>query len=388
MNYKFLDKAKENYFLYALLIFLASYFLLPTSKMVNNVYYVLVALPALAYMLKTRFLDFKLNYIVGCWLALLFIYFLSAIFNGVGLQYYKHLLYVFIFLSVCVFFVKSDFLFNDKFYRFSFWLVSFYVVLSAAIYWITGRYDVGERVIWLPARMSGPIYTSMLISALFSASLPVWVKQKKYIELFSALLISLLCMSFILKSRTGIVAMLFVAFVYFAYLFYIRKGAYYIVLFCIFSLAFIFVIYYFSEAIPIIDQLVGRADAGRFELWSLLLKDFEECSYLFGCGADFNSARLMYGTLPINHAHNIFLALMVQTGILSLILFLLICASTLYLSYINRSYWGLYLLSSIIALNFDGSQLVGNPDELWILVLLPIFMIMLKSIEFSEKAIR
>lgn len=91
----------------------------------------------------------------------------------------------------------------------------------------------------------------------------------------------------------------------------------------------------------------------------------------------------MYGTHPINHAHNIFLALLVHTGILALALFLLICVSALYLAFISKSYWGLYLLSSIVALNFDGSQLIGNPGELWMLVLLPIFMIMLKSTKLS-----
>lgn len=388
MNLGVFYRIKDDYFFYALVFFLASYFFLPASKMVNNVYYALLALPALVYMLRSRFLDFKISYMVFLWLALLLVYCISAVFNGVGLQYYKHLLYIFIFLSICVFFVKSDLLFSNSFYRFSFWLVSFYVVLSAVFYWLTGRYGFGERVIWLPARMSGPIYTSMLISALFSAALPVWIKQKRYLELLSAFVISFFCMSFILQSRSGIVAMFFVVFVYFAYLFYDRKGAFYIVFFSVFSLLSLFLIYYFSESIPVVDQLVRRADSGRFELWSLLLQDFEGCSYLFGCGADFKSERLIYGTHPINHAHNIFLALLVHTGILALALFLLICVSALYLAFVSKNYWGLYLLSSIMALNFDGSQLIGNPDELWILVLLPIFMIMLKSTKLSQESSR
>lgn len=388
MGYGFVKKIKQDYFFYALVVFLASYFFLPTSKMVNNIYYVLLALPALIYIVKSKFLDFEISYMVFLWLALLLVYFLSALFSGAGLQYYKHLLYVFIFLSVCVFFVKSDLLFKDSFYKFSFWLVSFYVVLSAVVYWVTGRYGFGERIIWLPARMSGPIYTSMLISALFSVALPAWIKQKKYLELLSAFVISLFCMSFILQSRSGIVAMFFVAFIYFAYLFYVRKGSFYIVLFSVLSIVFLFLIYYYSENIPVVDQLVKRADSGRFELWSLLLKDFNECNYLLGCGTDFKSEQLIYGVHPINHAHNIFLALLVHTGLLSLALFLLICVSALYLAFINKSYWGLYLLSSIVALNFDGSQLIGNPDELWVLVLLPIFMIMLKSSKFSHVPIK
>lgn len=384
MNYNFFSKVKKDYFVYALLVFLASYFVLPTSKMVNNVYYILLALPALIYIVKSRFVDFKANHMVKAWLVLLSVYVVSGLLNGVDLQYYKHILYIFLFLSVCVFLVRSDFLFSDKFFRISFWLVTCYVFFSAVIYWITGVYGFGERVIWLPARMSGPIYTSMLISALFSASIPIWIKCKKYVEMFFALALSLFCMSFILQSRTGLVAMLFVIFVCFAYFIYMRKGVFYIALFTVFAFSVLVSIYLFSESIPVIEQLVKRADSGRFELWGHLLKDFQNCNYLFGCGPDFKSARLILDTYPIQHAHNIFLALLVHTGVISLLLFLLICIASLYLSYVNKSYWGLYLLSSIIALNFDGSQLIGNPDELWILVLLPIFMIMLKSNKFSN----
>lgn len=383
MSSRLIDEAKKDYFLYALLFFLVSYFILPTSKMVNNVYYAILAIPALIYIFKSRFADFKVDYMVGLWLALLTVYFVSGFLNGVGLQYYKHLLYVFLFLSICVFFVKSNLLFSQRFYRLSFWLISFYVLFSAISYWLTGKYGFGERVFWLPSRMSGPIYTSILISALFSATLPIWVKQKRYVELFSAFSVSLFCMSFVLQSRAGIVAMLFVVFVYFAYLFYMRKGAFYIILFSVLSVLFVFFIYIVSESIPVVDQLIKRADSGRFELWSLLLKDFEGCNYLFGCGAEFKSDRLLLGAYPINHAHNIFLALLVHTGVISLVLFVLICMGSLYLAYVNKSYWGLYLLSSLVALNFDGSQLIGNPDELWVLVLLPIFMIMLKSNKFS-----
>ena len=128
MSSGFFYRVKEDYFFYALVFFLASYFFLPTSKMVNNVYYALLALPALVYVLRSRFLAFKISYMVFLWLALLLVYCISAVFNGVGLQYYKHLLYVFIFLSICVFFVKNDLLFNNNFYRFSFWIVSFFIV--------------------------------------------------------------------------------------------------------------------------------------------------------------------------------------------------------------------------------------------------------------------
>ena len=145
-------------------------------------------------------------------------------------------------------------------------------------------------------------------------------------------------------------------------------------------------VYFFSDTIPIIDNLISRADSGRFELWFLLLDDFSKCSQVFGCGPSFETEQLIQGQYRIAHPHNIFLSLLLYTGLLSLLCFILICLLTLYLSYVNKIYWGLYLASSLIALNFDGSHLVGNPEELWILVYLPLFMIILKSHQTKSMA--
>jgi len=41
----------------------------------------------------------------------------------------------------------------------------------------------------------------------------------------------------------------------------------------------------------------------------------------------------------------------------------------------QRDPWGLYLFTALVVLNFDGSKLVGNPDELWLLILLPMALI-------------
>lgn len=384
MSKIFVGKVRKDYFLYALLVFLASYFILPTAKMVNNVFYALVALPALVFIIKSRFADFNFNFIVSLWFVFLAGLIVSGLLSGESLQYYKHILYVFVFLATCVFLVKGQYVFNDTFYRISFWVVTLYVLLSAVVYWLTGKYGFGERVIWLPARMSGPIYTSMLISALFSITLPVWIQKKKYLEIFVAFSLALFIMSFILQSRTGIVALLFVSFVYFSYKIYMSRGLKYVFLFSVSVFLILGLFYYFSDSIPILGGLVKREDAGRFELWSQLLKDFQGCNQWFGCGPAFESDRLIKGSYPIVHAHNIYLALLLHTGIISLLLFLLICSTALYLSYVNKNYWGLYLLSSLVALNFDGSHLIGNPDELWILILLPLFMIMLKSNKYKN----
>ena len=65
-----------------------------------------------------------------------------------------------------------------------FWILGVYVLGSAVVYWLTGRYAFGERVLWLPGRMTGPIYTSMWLACCFALALPTWLSQRRWLELF------------------------------------------------------------------------------------------------------------------------------------------------------------------------------------------------------------
>lgn len=80
--------------------------------------------------------------------------------------------------------------------------------------------------------------------------------------------------------------------------------------------------------------------------------------------------------MPIQHPHNIFVSLGLYTGAASLVMFLVVMAMTLWNALRNGDAWGLYLACALLMLNFDGGQLVGNPDELWVLVLLPATMVL------------
>lgn len=378
-NFLAVSDIRNQYFSYALIVFLASYFILPASKMVNNVYYLFLAVPALIYFFYTRLAFLKPSLGSVLWFAFFIIVAFSGFVNSSSAQFFKHILYVMIFVLVCIYLVKKPFLFSEKLFITSFWLVSVYVLFSAIYYWIAGEYEFGERVLWLPARMTGPIYTSMVISALFSLCLPIWVNNKRFVEFFCALAVCLFNIMFVVQSRSGLVSLILVAAIYTAYVFYKAYGTKRSFIIFALLLLSVLVFSFFVENIPVVNNLVARTDSGRFELWTKLLEDLGSCSAVFGCGTDFASAATISGSAPIAHPHNVFLSLLLYTGFLSLIVFLVICAYSLYLSFKHKSYWGLFLLSSMIGLNFDGGHLIGNPDELWMLLILPIVMIMNRS---------
>jgi hypothetical protein len=69
-----------------------------------------------------------------------------------------------------------------------------------------------------------------------------------------------------------------------------------------------------------------------------------------------------------------------------LLLFLVIMTATLWRAWRRRDPWGLYLAVALCMLNFDGSSLIGNPDELWLLVLLPATLIVNRYRSSSQRA--
>jgi len=361
-----------GYFTLALLIFMSSFLLLPTSKMVNNVYYVLLALPAMGVLLLHKGRDVRSSPALWLWGALCAWYVMVGALS-VDEQYFKHVLYVGLFVLLVSQLVDPQLLRTPLFSRGLFWVLSVYVLGSAIIYWITGRYAPGERVLWLPGRMTGPIYTSMWLACCFALALPAWLAQRRWLELSAAALLSVFCMAYVLQSRSGLVGMLVLAGL-FAFWLSLRRARYLLLLGAAAAL-FVGLTLFLMLEVPEVASLFARADSGRFELWRILVGEWRECGLWLGCGMQFVTEATILSGSPIQHPHNIFLALGLYSGLGSLLLFLALMVVVLQRAWRQRDPWGLYLLIALIVLNFDGSKLVGNPDELWLLVLLPMALI-------------
>lgn len=364
--------ARFGYFTPALLVFIASFLLLPTSKMVNNVYYALLALPALGVLLINRGRDIYLSPTLLLWSALCAWYVLVGISSLDG-QYFKHVLYVAIFVLSVSLLVDPQLLRAPLFARGLFWVLGIYVLGSAVVYWIIGRYALGERVLWLPGRMTGPIYTSMWLASCFALALPVWMAQKRWVELVAAAFLAVFCMAYVLQSRSGLVGMLVLGGLVAGWL-ALRRARYLLWLGAATVLVVGLTLFAVRE-VPEVASLFDRADSGRLELWRILVGEWMACGAWLGCGMQHVSEATILNGSPIQHPHNIFLALGLYSGLVSLLIFLAMMVVVLHRAWQQRDPWGLYLLIALVTLNFDGSKLVGNPDELWLLVLLPMALI-------------
>ena len=110
------------------------------------------------------------------------------------------------------------------------------------------------------------------------------------------------------------------------------------------------------------------------------------CPHL-GCGIDFHTTQVLDGWMPIQHPHNIFVSLGLYSGAVALVLFIAVMAASLWQAWRMRDEWGVYLACALVMLNFDGGLLIGNPDELWPLVLLPAGMILSRALQAQRQAL-
>lgn len=365
-------EGRFGYFTPALVLFIVSFLLLPTSKMVNNVYYVLLALPALGVLLLRRGRGIQLSTALWLWAALCAWFVVVGALSADG-QYFKHVLYMVLFVLVVSQLVDPEPLRMPLFSRGLFWILGVYVLGSAVVYWLTGRYALGERVLWLPGRMTGPIYTSMWLACCFALALPTWLSQRRWLELSAAALLAVFCMAYVLQSRSGLVGMLAVGGLAAGWL-ALHRARYLLWLGFASLLLVIWTLFVIRE-VPEVASLFARADAGRFELWRVLAGEWLDCGLWLGCGMQHVTEATILGGAPIQHPHNIYMALGLYSGLVSLLIFLALIVVVLQRAWRGRDPWGLYLFTALVVLNFDGSKLVGNPDELWLLVLLPMALI-------------
>ncbi|MHA6197690.1 O-antigen ligase domain-containing protein [Pseudomonas wadenswilerensis] len=344
-----------------------------SSKWTNNIFYAFIALPGLVFLLKERGAGLLKQPLAWAWLAFMAWFLVPAAIAGDG-QFYKHILYVTLFVFVVAALVEPDLMRNAIFVRGMFWILCVYIYGFAAYAYLTGLYGVGQRVGLLPSRLENVIYASIWLLCALALAFPLWLKERRYVEAAAAVLLSIFAITFVLQTRTALVGAVFLFGLWALHAIwkFPRLGlAGLAVGIAVAGLTFWIV----HDQAWFVGQM-ARGDSFRVELFHVMTGEWRNCGWLLGCGVEFKTTQLLAGYMPIQHPHNIFVALGLYTGGVSLVLFVVLMAATLLMAWRNRDPWGLFLAAALVMLNFDGSKLVGNPDELWPLVLLPAAVVM------------
>lgn len=373
-----------SYFGAALCVFLLSFVMGWSSKWTNNLYYGLMVLPGLVFLVKERGAGlFKLPLALA-WLAFLLWFLVPATIAGHA-QFFKHIFYVLMFVMVVGALTNPQFFRSSAFVRAQFWVLTLYVFSSAIYAWVTGEYAVGIRVGLLPGRLENVIYASIWLFCALGLALPMWVKERRLIEGGLAVFLAVFAVVFVMQTRTALVGGAFLLGAWLLYALYKKPrlvGSAMAVGLVILGLLFWMVhneLWFLS--------LWNRGDSYRIEIFHIMIGEWRNCGWALGCGIGFHTEQLLDGTMPIQHPHNIFVAMGLYGGAVALLLFVGLMVASLWQAWRLRDAWGVYLACALVMLNFDGSLLIGNPDELWPLVLLPSAMILSRVLKARRQAL-
>jgi len=354
------------YFLTMIIGFLLLFHLVPSSKIVNNYYYIFMFAPAFfaIYLLRNR-LDLRRPETI-LWGLL----FLLCVLSAGSWNYIKHIVYTAVFLLIVSRIIPGDFFRISVIVRGIFWIKIIHVFVSMVFYGWLGDYVIGGQLHGPlgPVKMNC-ILTSIILSACLMLVLPFWIAEKRWVELGTGLILSIVSSVYILQSRSGLVAMLAIFILIPGYLWHMRRLRLYM------AGLMLVVVLLMCLVIWITPDFVSRMDSGRFEMWQNLLIDWKQCGYLSGCGGGFQIQRTFEAGGFYNHTHNIYFAFAFYNGLPAAFVFIGLCFYLLHKAWKNRDPWGGYLLSTMIGLNFDGGQIISNPSPLWIAILLPMAMI-------------
>jgi O-antigen ligase len=361
------NNKQERYFSFSLFFFVFSYLLLPSTKMVNNTFYVLLAIPALIFFICGKWKDFIRRPTSSFFLAFVGWLVVVGALSG-DFQYFRHIIYVFLFMVVLVVLINPSPFNDSRFFRVLFWGVCIYIVGSAIVYWANGTYPLGERIYWLPSRLTGTTYPAVWVAACLGLVVPTWLRERRWAEGGIGLFLAFFAVSFVMQTRAGLVGIFVLMFIFLVEGMFRNK--YKAFAFLLMAITFGSALLLLKE-VPGINRLFAVGASFRPEIWSSVISDLLGCGILFGCGVNYDYSIIVSNGSLANHPHNVYLSIALYSGVLSMILFFLWMTRVIMLAYKHKNQWGLYLFLSLCMLLFDGSFPINHPNEFWLLVLLP-----------------
>lgn len=373
-----------NYLTLATLVFLAAYLLLPTSKAVNNVYYFLVGLPGIVaffrYHRGIRFLS-----ATETWMLALVVWCLLVALYHRDVPFFKNIVHVSVFFFTWAFFANPERFQRPGTQLMLYLCLLVYLLASALTLYLHGDFTPGQRLGLMLARLDGPIFTGMLMAALYGLLVPAFLRGQLGgswgLVLF--FLITLLVCALLLQTRAALVGLGVIALLTLVQIGLRRQLLWLLSGLSLTGLAAFLLL---PGAWDIAESLLARRDAFRFQLWQVIWQEWQACSYLFGCGRVHETHVYLPNGLRIQHPHSVFLSQTFYTGVVSLILMLGLLFSALRHALRQRHDWRFYLMAGIVMLNFDGDLFIHNPDEIWLLLWLPLALLAASERQAAETA--
>lgn len=352
---------KRCVFLLLFLLFMLAFYLPLTTKQVNNIFYIGLALPSLVWLcrypsaLKTLY-PFAWVFI-SIWAL--------VILTAGDISDVKVGLYLTLLFACCLQVQGEDEKKPKIFIAYS--MFSFLIFIAVLYSWTVGWVETGviqRHSVFLgedkhPIFFSLMLIGSFIIGWLFYAEpwLRKFYSRAAYsVSFFLFCVLALLC-AIVFQSRTTLLA--FVAF-FIGYVF--QRKAWLLgggVLLLVSALAVV---------LGWDDVLQNRGYSFRLVIWEDVWRRLTmDCGVWFGCGAD---GYVFLGEFP--HPHNAYLSILYQGGALAALGFLIF--SVMFISRAWRSPWFLVALFGWASLLTETGGIFTSPKPLWVYFWIPTFM--------------
>lgn len=371
----------------AILIFVSGFYLSPSSKALNNTFYLLILAPFLIAIIQDRALLFNLFKNHCLLLLLISLMLLSSLINGISATDFGYqlsrILYILGFIGAISLAVLKDKELPNK-------IISAIIVISpiAACYSIYWWLSSGHS---FPARMSGwgvmdnpiPLASTYAFAAI--AAITTFLKGSKpkdyllFLSFAPSILILLLT-----QSRGPLLAFSVATIIAIIFIYRNKRSA------LIFSLG-LTVITIVSLTSLQQSRIFSSDSNHRLDIWNTALKKVRQ-SPMLGLGLQESKKISLYSdkhkrNLLFNHPHSVYVTTILHGGLVSLFVLLAMFANGLTRNWQNKNFWvwRLLLLFGLIYTIFEGGRIFTSTREIWLIIWLPFAMLLTANLLASPK---
>ncbi len=188
--------------------------------------------------------------------------------------------YVGLFVFVVAGLTNIEFFNSSRFIRAQFWIICLYIFASSIHSWMTGQFVFGQRVAILVGRLDNVIYASIWLVCALGRAMPVWSRERRWVETGCAMVLTLIAVALVMQTRTGLVGAVFLGGLWalnIVYRYRARGALALLALVLVTSLSL-----WLCRHEPWVQLLFARGDSYRVELFEIMTGEWRNCGWLLG----------------------------------------------------------------------------------------------------------
>jgi len=277
----------------------------------------------------------------------------------------RHAVYVLMFCIALYYLLACKVVTSEQLIWYLFLLGLIYTFISAFYFYGWEGHALWDRLKPM-LRIDSPIYVSNILVIFGVCVVDRSFSEKKW--LLGALLLGciLLCLYFY-NSRASIVALIGVFFFILIWRSktYGRGQLYWLAGVLI---SYVALLYFFGG-------LMNRGVSYRTVIWLSALEKLSDCGVFMGCGWSGGSTVEIPSGLLFNHPHNLYIQHLMNTGLFGIISMVGLMFYLIREGIRKNSMITIGLVTSFIAMVFDGGDLITSPDAIWLIFWLPVVLV-------------